>query len=128
VTKQKKAQGGAKGKARAADRAKPEPKDRLSAEWRIWKLRQIRRAFSDERMKPEGREPYNAAHNYFRELLTGLFYCEDFYRADFILPLLPHLIIARQELDRTERYERRMRAGMKGAQTRAANKAKAAKK
>jgi len=113
---------------RAADLAKPEPKDKTSDAWRIWKLRQIEHAFGDERMKPEGKAAYTAAHNYFRDLLTGLYCCADFYRTDFILRLLPELIGIRQEIDEMYAYERRMRAGVKGAETREANKAKSAKK
>jgi hypothetical protein len=106
------------------DLAQPEPKDKFSRAWRIWKLRQVEHAFGPERMdNPEA--AYSAAHAYYRELLRSLFYCEDFYRTDFILRLLPELISLRQELDEADRHERRMLAGMKGAETR---KARAAKK
>jgi hypothetical protein len=113
---------------KAAQLEKPEPKDRLSDEWRYWKLRQIEHAFGPACMEEAGAEAYSAAHRYFRELLTGLFRDENFYNVAHILPLLPQLIIARQELDRTDRYERRSAAGAKGTETRKANKAKAAKK
>jgi hypothetical protein len=109
---------------RAAELAAPEPKDKSSRDWRVWKLRQVEHAFA-ERMKPEGKAAYDAAHNYFRELLTSLYNDDDFYNVCHILPLLPQLITVRQSIDETNRYERRMRAGMKGAETR---KAKAAKK
>lgn len=109
------------GKERKADQlAKPEPKDKLSDEWRYWKLRQIGHAFDN---RGNDGDAYNAAHGYFRELLTGLYRDEDFYRVGFILHLLPHLIIARQELDATELADRQSEAA-----TRRTRKAKAAKK
>lgn len=109
---------------RAEDLAKPETKDKLSDEWRIWKLRQLAHAFGDARMTPEGREPYAAAHNYARELIRGLVADPELYRGDRLMSLLPQLISIRQEIDRVDRYERRVRAGMKGAQTRKARAAK----
>lgn len=113
---------------KAEELAKPEPKDKLSAEWRYWKLRRIEHAFGGARMTPEGKQPYAEAWAYCRGLLRGLYANEDFWRVDFILPLLPHFISARQAIDEMDRYERRMRAGMKGAATRKANKGKAAQK
>jgi hypothetical protein len=126
IAEEEKAQGRERGEAYKVEQsAKPEPKDKTSDEWRYWKLRQVESAFDTQAGNSEA---YNAAHDYFRELLTSLYNDEDFYNASHILALLPQLIIARQSIDETNRYEHRMRAGMKGAQTRKANKAKAAKK
>lgn len=109
----------------AEELAEPEPKDKLSAKWRYWKLRQIEHAFGPARMTSEGKQPYAEAWDYCHELFDGLYTNRDFWDAVFILPLLPNLICARQAIDETDRHDRRMRAGMKGAATR---KAKAAKK
>jgi hypothetical protein len=111
---------------KAEELAKPEPKDRLSDAWRYWKLRRIEHAFASG--SSASLEDYAEAWDYARELLLGLVACGSFWRVDFILPLLPQLIIARQQIDEADRYERRVRAGMKGAETRKRNKAKAAKK
>jgi hypothetical protein len=92
----------------------PEPKDKRSAEWRYWKLRQVERAFA-ERDQTEG---YDAAWRFVRELFDGLYHEPNFWHVDLVLPLLPHLIIARQKIDEIFRYEHRSQAGMKGARTR----------
>jgi hypothetical protein len=105
----------------AEEVSKPEPKDKTSDEWRYWKLRRIAAGFDSEDV-----ETYGAAWAEFWNFFDG--YKHD--RADVrgARRLLPMLIIAYQDELEGERYERRMRAGMKGAKTRKANKAKAAKK
>jgi hypothetical protein len=60
------------GQHKAEELAKPEPKDKLSDEWRYWKLRQVEHAFSEARMTPGGREAYNAAHDYFRGFYSAM--------------------------------------------------------
>jgi len=102
----------------------PEPKDKLCAEWRYWKLRQIEYAFGlyGEKIGPA---TYREAWDYCRALLFDLVADEDFWHIGHMLPLLPHLIISRQGIDRMKAYARRSRAGVKGAATR---RAKAAKK
>jgi hypothetical protein len=96
-----------------AQRDAPEPKDKLSDEWRYW---QIARVTHDLSSGAPG--AYERAWGVMRHLFDGLAAEPNFWRVDFILPLLPHLIIARQDIDEMLRYERRMRAGMKGAETR----------
>ena len=98
--------------------AAPEPKDKLSAEWRHWKLRRFRLAFTSG-----DAAQYAAAWDEYRLLLNSLVAVEEFWRADYALALLPQFIICRQEIDESARHERRMTAGMKGAQTRKARAA-----
>ena len=52
----------------------------------------------------------------------GLMRDEDFWHVNNALALLPHLIIARQEIDRRGARDKRLKAAMKAAQTRAAQK------
>jgi hypothetical protein len=85
-----------------------EPKDRLSDEWRYWKLRQLERGFSGD-----DSEAYNAAWKEFKALLMGLIGDGDFWHVSHALSILPQLIIARQSIDRLSQSERRSRAGMK---------------
>jgi len=91
----------------------PEPKDKLSDEWRAWKLRQFRRAFL--RL---GGEEYRRAWDEFRALLYALMADGDFWHVSHALALLPHLLTARQEIDRIHASEKRSRAGVKDAETR----------
>ena len=82
---------------RRAELTKPEPQDRTSAEWRYWKLRRMEQAFQSG-----DKEGYRAAWDEFEALLMGLLRDENFWRAQSALTLLPHLMIARQEIDRTK--------------------------
>jgi hypothetical protein len=79
---------------RQAALAAPEPKDKLSAEWRYWQIRQITHAFNT-RTEPG----YTEARRKVRTLIMGLVADEDFWRGDLLLPLLGHLFCARQEID-----------------------------
>jgi hypothetical protein len=105
--------------ARRAFLAKPEPKKKTSAEWRYWKLCQIEHAFEN---RTDARDLYRQAWEYVKELFKGLLLCPDFWHVDLITPLLPHLIIARQEIDEIYAHEKRTRAGVKGAKKRKARK------
>jgi hypothetical protein len=78
---------------KAAELAKPEPKDKTSAEWRYWKLRQIEYGFTSG-----DSEAYAAAWSFYRDLLAGLMEDENFFHVSFASTLLPHLIMARQEI------------------------------
>lgn len=98
--------------------AKPEPKDKTSDEWRYWKLRHMEQAFQGS----GDREAYRQAWDEFEALLMGLMRDEDFWHVNNALALLPHLIIARQEIDRMNARDKRSKAAMKAAQTRAAQK------
>jgi len=92
-----------------------EPKDKLSDEWRAWKIRQVETAF-----KGEDADAFESAGAEVRQLLKGLMADGDFWHTGNMRVLLPHLIIARQEIDRAELQDKRMDAGMKGASTRKA--------
>jgi hypothetical protein len=94
--------------ARQADREAenlnaPEPEDKTSDEWRYWKLRRMERAFDGEGVE------YADAWHEFAALLTGLMAEADFWHTGNARTLLPHLIIARQEIDRTRAFEKRQR-------------------
>ena len=91
----------------------PEPKDKTSDEWRYWKLRRMERAF-------EGGDgaAYKEAWAEFTALLKGLMADESFWHTGNARTLLPHLIIARQEIDRTAAFEKRQSAAAKGTATR----------
>ena len=90
-----------------------EPKDRLSDEWRYWKLRRMEKAF-------EGgdRGLYAQVWDEFRSLLKGLLADGSFWHVSNARALLPHLISARQEIDRMDAFEKRSRDGLKGAAAR----------
>jgi antitoxin (DNA-binding transcriptional repressor) of toxin-antitoxin stability system len=91
----------------------PEPKDKTSDEWRYWTLRRMERAFEGD-----DHAAYKGAWAEFTALLKGLMADEDFWHIGNALSLLPHLIIARQQIDERNAREKRSRAGMKGAATR----------
>ncbi len=91
----------------------PEPKDKTSNEWRYWKLRRMEKAFDGE-----DSEAYAEAWREFRALLTGLMAEADFWHTGNACTLLPHLIIARQEIDQQNARAKRQRAGVKGAAAR----------
>jgi hypothetical protein len=91
----------------------PEPKDKTSDEWRYWKLRRMEKAFDGK----DG-EAYKQAWQDFRVLLKGLMADESFWHTGTARALLPHLIIARQRIDKQHAHEKRSRAGMKGAESR----------
>lgn len=93
----------------------PEPKDKLSDEWRYWKIAQITEGMGG---RDKSQEAYNAAWDEFRELFEGLRATPSFWHVDNALALLPHLIIARQEIDRLDQQQRRSDAAVKGARTR----------
>ncbi len=104
--------------ARQADREAermnaPEPKDKTSDEWRYWKLRRMGRAFDGD-----DRETYAEAWREFRALLEGLLADKDLWHTGNACTLLPHLIIARQEIDQQNARAKRQRAGVKGAAAR----------
>jgi hypothetical protein len=79
-----------------------EPKDKLSAEWRYWKLRQLEEDFSGRR----GDEARQRAGREFRELLDGLTAEPLFWHTPTLISLLPQLIIARQEIDEIHAREK----------------------
>lgn len=85
-----------------------EPRDRLSDAWRHWKIRQFGQGFSSGDL-----ELYDAAWKEFGILLRGLMADENFWHVSNAVALLPHLIIARQTIDRLNLQERRPRAGTK---------------
>jgi len=91
----------------------PEPKDTTSDEWRYWKLRRMERAFDGE-----DSAAYRQAWQEFELLLKGLMADESFWHTGNARTLLPHLIIARQEIDRTAAFEKRQSAAAKGTATR----------
>jgi hypothetical protein len=93
----------------------PEPKDKTSDEWRYWKLRRMEKAFEE---RGENGEAYAEAWREFRALLDGLLADEDFWHTGNARTLLPHLIIARQEIDRTRAFERSQSAAAKGTAAR----------
>jgi len=97
----------------------PEPKDKLSDEWRYWKLRNFEAALEsgDEKKMQD-------AATEFRDLIKGLLADGDFWHTYNLRVLMPHIIIARQQIDRLRLQEKRLDAGVKGAATR---KAKAKK-
>jgi hypothetical protein len=99
----------------------PEPEDKTSDEWRYWKLRRLERAFDGRR---EDGEAYAEAWREFRALLDGLLADEDFWHTGNARALLPHLIIARQQIDKQNAREKKVRAGVKGAATRQRSKRK----
>ncbi|MFL6332046.1 MAG: hypothetical protein ACJ754_01735 [Pyrinomonadaceae bacterium] len=80
--------------ANAPELSQPEPEDKTSRDWRIWKLRQIEYGFTSGNS-----EAYAASWDFYRELLTGLVEDESFFHVSFARTLLPHLITARQEID-----------------------------
>jgi hypothetical protein len=90
-----------------------EPVDRLSNEWRYWKIREVEKAFSEKEAKAWGE-----AWDYYRDLLRGLMAEGSFWHTYFARNLLPYLIEARQHIDGLHQQERRVRAGMKGAAAR----------
>jgi hypothetical protein len=90
-----------------------EPVNRLSSEWRYWKIRQIERAFNGD-----DRADYQAAWDEFRALLSSLMAEDDFWHTYFARNLLPYLIEARQHIDGLNLEERRSQAGMKAAKAR----------
>ncbi|MGA9994817.1 MAG: hypothetical protein WBP93_05340 [Pyrinomonadaceae bacterium] len=101
------------------ERNAPEPKDRLSSQWRYWKLIQMQEAFESDDAKT-----YSAAWREFTDLLKGLMADEDFWHVSNALPLLPLLIIARQDIDRLNKQERRLNGAMKATATRKARQQK----
>jgi hypothetical protein len=91
----------------------PEPKDKTSDEWRYWKLRRMERAFDGE----DGAE-YKQAWAEFTALLKGLMADESFWHTGNARALLPHLIIARQQIDHARAFERSQSAAAKGTAAR----------
>jgi len=90
----------------------PEPEDTTSDEWRYWKLRRLERAFDGDGAA------YTEAWAEFTALLKGLMSDEGFWHTGNAKALLPHLIIARQEIDRTRAFEKRQSAAAKDTATR----------
>ncbi len=86
----------------AAQLNAPEPKDKTSDEWRYWTLRRMERAFAGK----DG-EAYAAAWREFRALLEGLLADKSFWHTGNARTLLPTLIIARQQIDKQDAYEKR---------------------
>jgi hypothetical protein len=86
----------------------PEPKGTTSDEWRYWKLRRMERAFDGE----DGAE-YKQAWQEFKLLLNDLMAEEDFWHTGNAHALLPHLIIARQQIDKQKARAKRVRAAKK---------------
>ncbi|MGA9997392.1 MAG: hypothetical protein WBP93_18380 [Pyrinomonadaceae bacterium] len=117
----KREQGEAFAARREAERNAPEPKDKTSDEWRYWKIRQLTRAFTCDET---GREEYDAAWEEFKALLNGLLADGNFWHTSNAIHLLPDLLIARQEIDRMNKRERKSDAAMKAAATRKARQQK----
>ena len=88
----------------------PEPKDKASDEWRYWTLRRMERAFEGD----DGAE-YKQAWAEFTALLKGLMADESFWHTGNARDLLPHLIIARQQIDKQKARAKRVRVGANGA-------------
>jgi hypothetical protein len=86
----------------------PEPKDKTSDEWRYWKLRRMERAFDGE----DG-AAYRQAWQEFKLLLNDLMAVEEFWHTGNARALLPHLIIARQQIDKQKARAKRVRAAKK---------------
>jgi hypothetical protein len=86
----------------------PEPKDKTSDEWRYWKLRRMERAFDGG----DGAE-YKQAWAEFTALLKGLMADESFWHTGNARTLLPHLIIARQQIDKQKARAKKVRAAKK---------------
>jgi hypothetical protein len=86
----------------------PEPKDKTSDEWRYWKLRRMERAFDGE----DG-AAYKQAWAEFTALLKGLMAEEGFWHTGNARALLPRLIIARQQIDKQNAREKKVRAAKK---------------
>ena len=97
----------------------PEPKDKTSDEWRYWKLRRMERAFDGE----DG-AAYRQAWQEFKLLLNDLMADESFWHTGNARALLPRLIIARQQIDKQNAYEKRVHAGVKSAASRRRSKQK----
>ncbi len=97
----------------------PEPEDKTSDEWRCWKLRRMEKAFDGD-----DSEAYKQAWAEFKLLLNDLMAVEEFWHTGNARALLPHLIIARQQIDKQKAREKRVRAGVKGAATRQRSKRK----
>ncbi len=98
---------------RAAWLTMPQPKDRNSDEWRYWKLRCLEDAFQGNDIKAN-----EQAWEEFKTLLTGLMAEGGFWYAGNAIALLPHLLIARQEIDWAKANERPSQSAVKGAQKR----------
>ncbi len=86
-----------------------EPKDKTSSEWRYWTLRRTAHAFQNGDMAAR-----KEAWNEFEALLKGLMADASFWHISNALALMPHLIIARQEIDKMNARERRAQAAIKG--------------
>jgi hypothetical protein len=86
----------------------PEPKDKTSDEWRYWTLRRMEKAFDGE----DG-AAYKQAWAEFTALLKGLMAEEGFWHTGNARTLLPHLIIARQQIDKQNARAKKVRAAKK---------------
>ncbi len=91
----------------------PEPKDKASDEWRYWTLRRKERA-----NEGDDRAAYKQAWAEFTALLKGLMADESFWHTGNARDLLPHLIIARQQIDHARAFEKRQSAAAKGTAAR----------
>jgi hypothetical protein len=98
--------------------AKASPPKWDTPEWIKWKVRQMKKAFSSGDL-----ELYTRAWEEFETLLMGLLKDGEFWNVSNVLPLLPPMLAARQEIDLMNRYYKRMYAGMKAAETRKARAA-----
>jgi hypothetical protein len=90
-----------------------EPK-RDTPEWVKWKVKQMRAAF----FATDNTEVYAQAWSEFKVLLGDLITDGNFWHISNAVRLLPHLLVIRQELELMDRHEKRVRAGMKAAETR----------
>jgi len=86
----------------------PEPKDKTSDEWRYWKLRRMERAFDGA----DG-AAYEQAWQEFKLLLNDLMADENFWHTGNARALLPSLILARQQIDKQNAREKKVRAAKK---------------
>ncbi len=87
----------------------PKPKDKTSSQWRYWTLRKTAHAFQNGYMTAR-----KQAWNEFEALLKGLMADGDFWHISNALAMMPHLIIARREIDKMNERERRAQAVIKG--------------
>lgn len=74
----------------------PEPEDKTSRDWRIWKLRQFERGFYHH---GGDAELYGEAWREYKGLLGGLLTAPAFWHVSHATALLPQLLITRQEID-----------------------------
>jgi hypothetical protein len=94
--------------------AAPEPQDKLSEEWREWKIAHLSHAWLESHVH----DRYTRAWDDFTELLMRLIADEDFWHISHAFSILPQLLRARQEIDRLTRKRADRKAGRRGGEGR----------